>query len=35
MVEVVDEFKYLGSSVQSNGDCGSACRKRVQAGFSG
>ena len=24
----VDEFKYLGSTVQSNRDCGSECRKR-------
>ena len=31
----VEEFKYLGSAVQSNGDCGSECRKRVQAGWSG
>ena len=31
----VDAFKYLGSTVQSNGDCGSECRKRVQAGWSG
>ena len=23
----------LGSTVQSNGDCGSECRKRVQAGW--
>ena len=25
----VDEFKYLGSTVQINGDCGTECRKRV------
>ena len=31
----VDDFKYLGSTVQSHGDCGSECRKRMQAGWSG
>ncbi|XP_051787950.1 uncharacterized protein LOC127529167 [Erpetoichthys calabaricus] len=31
----VDEFKYLGSTVQSNGDCGGEVQKRVQAGWSG
>ena len=31
----VDEFNYFGSTVQSNGDCGSDCRERVQAGWSG
>ena len=36
VAEVVkeDEFKYFGSAVQSNGVCGSECRKRVQAGWS-
>lgn len=36
-VEVVkvDEFKYLGSTVQSNGECGKEVKKRVQAGWSG
>ena len=29
----VDEFKYLGSAVQNNGNCGSECRKRVQTGW--
>ena len=29
----VDEIKYLGSTVESNGDCGRECRKRVQAGW--
>ncbi len=31
----VDEFKYLGSVVQSNGECGREVKKRVQAGWSG
>ena len=31
----VDELKYLGSIVQSNGNCGSERRKRVQAEWSG
>ncbi|KAJ8381504.1 hypothetical protein SKAU_G00022820 [Synaphobranchus kaupii] len=31
----VDEFKYLGSTVQSNGECGREVKKRVQAGWSG
>ncbi|XP_051780741.1 uncharacterized protein LOC127527129 [Erpetoichthys calabaricus] len=30
----VDEFKYLGSTVQSNGDVGREVKKRVQAGWS-
>eukprot|EP00064_Thunnus_orientalis_P007345 superscaffoldBa00000808_g7365 len=34
-VAKVDEFKYLGSTVQSNGECGREMRKRVQAGRSG
>ena len=36
-VEVVkvDGFKYLGSTVQSNGECGREVKKRVQAGWSG
>ncbi|KAK3542480.1 hypothetical protein QTP86_027733 [Hemibagrus guttatus] len=29
------EFKYLGSTVQSNGDCGKEVKKRVQAGWNG
>ena len=28
----VDEFKNLHSTVQSNGECGSEVKKRVQAG---
>ncbi|XP_051788414.1 uncharacterized protein LOC127529327 [Erpetoichthys calabaricus] len=31
----VDEFKYLGSTVQSNVDCGREVKKRVQAGWNG
>ena len=33
--KVVDGFKYLGSTVQSNGECGREVKKRVQAGWSG
>ncbi|KAK3529995.1 hypothetical protein QTP86_009381 [Hemibagrus guttatus] len=29
----VQEFKYLGSTVQSNGECGKEVKKRVQAGW--
>ena len=31
----VDEFKYLGSTVQENGDSGKEVKKRVQAGWNG
>ena len=31
----VEDFKYLGSSVQSNGVCGREVKKRVQAGWNG
>lgn len=31
----VDEFKYLGSTIQSNGQCTKEMKKRVQAGCSG
>ncbi|KAK3535916.1 hypothetical protein QTP70_021214 [Hemibagrus guttatus] len=31
-VKKVQEFKYLGSTVQSNGECGKGVKKRVQAG---
>ncbi|KAJ8376011.1 hypothetical protein SKAU_G00065910 [Synaphobranchus kaupii] len=34
-VAKVDEFKYLGSTVQSNGDCDREVKKRVQAGWCG
>ncbi|KAK3538646.1 hypothetical protein QTP86_010341 [Hemibagrus guttatus] len=29
------QFKYLGSTVQSNGECGKEVKKRVQAGWNG
>ena len=31
----VEEFKYLGATVQSNGECSSEVKKRVQAGWAG
>ena len=31
----VEDFKYLGSIVQSNGECGREVKKRVQAGWNG
>ncbi|KAK3533823.1 hypothetical protein QTP70_032165 [Hemibagrus guttatus] len=34
-VKKVQEFKYLGSTVQSNGECGKDVKKRVQAGWNG
>ncbi|KAK3515161.1 hypothetical protein QTP70_008184 [Hemibagrus guttatus] len=34
-VKKVQEFKYLGSTVESNGECGKEVRKRVQAGWNG
>ncbi|KAK3574608.1 hypothetical protein QTP86_011520 [Hemibagrus guttatus] len=34
-VKKVQEFKYLGSTVQSNGECGKVVKKRVQAGWNG
>ncbi|KAK3563426.1 hypothetical protein QTP86_028163, partial [Hemibagrus guttatus] len=34
-VKKVQEFKYLGSTVQSNGECGKEVKKRVQAGWIG
>ncbi|KAL1279411.1 hypothetical protein QQF64_026084 [Cirrhinus molitorella] len=34
-VKKVQEFKYLGSAVQSNGACGKEVKKRVQAGWNG
>ncbi|KAK3516210.1 hypothetical protein QTP70_006360 [Hemibagrus guttatus] len=33
-VKKVQEFKYLGSTVQSNGECGKEVKKRVQADYS-
>ncbi|MCJ8738183.1 hypothetical protein PDJAM_G00032490 [Pangasius djambal] len=34
-VKKVQEFKYLGSTVQSNGECGKEVKKRVHAGWNG
>ena len=34
-VAKVEDFKYLGSTVQSNGECGRELKKRVQAGWNG
>ena len=34
-IKKVEDFKYLGSTVQSNGECGKEVKKRVQAGWSG
>ena len=31
----VEDFKYLGSTVQSNGECGREVKKRIQAGWNG
>ena len=31
----LDSFKYLGSTVQSNGEFGRQVKKRVQAGWNG
>lgn len=31
----VDDFRYLGSTIQSNGQCRKQVKKRVQAGWSG
>ena len=33
-VTKVKEFKYLGSTVHSNGECRSEVKKRVQAGWN-
>ena len=32
-VPETDDFKYLGSTIQSNGECGREIKKRVQAGW--
>ena len=34
-VAKVEDFKYLDSTVQSNGECGREVKKRVQAGWNG
>ena len=31
----VEDFKYMGSTVQRNGECGREVKKRVQAGWNG
>ena len=33
-VPKIKEFRYLGSTVQCNGDCGSEVKRRVQAGWN-
>ncbi|RXN38888.1 Retrovirus-related Pol poly LINE-1 [Labeo rohita] len=34
-VKKVQDFKYLGSTVQGNGECGKEVKRRVQAGWNG
>ena len=34
-VKKVEDFKYLGSTMQSNGKCGKEIQKHVQAGWLG
>ena len=34
-IKKVEDFKYLGSTVQGNGECGKEVKKRVQAGWNG
>ena len=34
-VDEVEDFKYLGSTIQSNGECGLEIKKRIQAGWHG
>jgi hypothetical protein len=34
-IKKVKDFKYLGSTVQSNGECDKEVKKRVQAGWNG
>ena len=34
-VAKAEDFKYLGSTVQSNEECGREVKKRVQAGWNG
>ena len=33
-IKKVEDFKYLGSTVQNNGECGKEVKKRVQAGWN-
>ena len=34
-VATVEDFKYLGSTLQRNGECRREVKKRVQAGWNG
>ena len=34
-IKKVEDFKYLGTTVQSNGECGKEVKKRAQAGWNG
>uniref|UniRef100_A0A087XJI6 Uncharacterized protein n=1 Tax=Poecilia formosa TaxID=48698 RepID=A0A087XJI6_POEFO len=34
-IKKVKDFKYLGSTVQNNGECGKEVKKHVQAGWTG
>ena len=34
-VAKVENIKYLGSTVQSNGECGREVKKRMQGGWNG
>ena len=33
-IKKVNDFKYFGSTVQSNGECGKGVKKHVQAGWN-
>ena len=33
--EEVEDFKYLGSTLQSNGDCEQEIKRRIQSGWNG
>ncbi|TKS65679.1 RNA-directed DNA polymerase from mobile element jockey [Collichthys lucidus] len=33
-IKKVEDFKYLGTTVQNNGECGKAMKKRVQTGWN-
>ena len=34
-IKKLEDFRYLGSTVQSNGECGKEVKRRVQAGWNG
>ena len=34
-IRKMEDFKYLGSTVQSNKECGKEVKKRMQAGWTG